>query len=254
VYYPGLLIAYLLASVLAPLLGIPYPLALILIALTWLARDRLDLPSIRRLFAGFSALGDARRQVAVNPADAEARFHLGSLLVERGRHAEALPHLEAALARLGKSAEAHHLLGRALLGAGRPAEAEASLRRALDLDPRFRQGDAHLALAEALQATSRPAEARDLLRGFFGDDTTSVEALTRMGLAAGAAGDHDGARRALVAAKAAYRGNPAFRRRRDRVWVIRARRGLGETVLADRLVLGLIVVAGILWYLWRLLG
>jgi tetratricopeptide (TPR) repeat protein len=252
-YYPGWLAAYLLASVLSGVLGIPYPIAFVLILASWLLRDRLRLPPLGRLLGGASALKEAQREAAVNPANAEAQSQAGLLLVERGRYEQALPYLRAALQRMSGSAEVNALLGSALLNTEGPEAALPYLRRAIEIDPRFRQGEAHLRLAEALERAGDPAEAHDLLMDFFGESTANVEALHRMGTAAAAAGHPDEARRCFLAAKEAYRTNPPFRRGRDRRWVMKARRALGEKLVADRLTLTVILAAGTLYYLWRLL-
>jgi adenylate cyclase len=78
----------------------------------------------------------ARRAVALDGADAEARSLLSNALMRRGDYEGALAEAERALATTPNLAHAHHILGAALIFSGRPTEGLAALERSIRLDPR----------------------------------------------------------------------------------------------------------------------
>ena len=78
----------------------------------------------------------ARRAVALDLADAEARQCLGFILRVHGDYDGALAELERAISLNPNLAGAHSELGAALIFAGRPKEGLAALQRSIRLDPR----------------------------------------------------------------------------------------------------------------------
>jgi adenylate cyclase len=78
----------------------------------------------------------ARRAVALDGADAEARSLLSGALRLRGDYEGALAEAERALATTPNLARAHHMLGAGLIFSGRPKEGLAALERSIRLDPR----------------------------------------------------------------------------------------------------------------------
>jgi adenylate cyclase len=78
----------------------------------------------------------ARRAVALDGADAEARVLLSTALWRRGDYEGALAEAERALATTPNLASAHHQLGATLIFSGRPKEGLAALERSIRLDPR----------------------------------------------------------------------------------------------------------------------
>jgi adenylate cyclase len=78
----------------------------------------------------------ARRAVAIDGADAEARSGLATALRQRGDYAGALAEAQRALATAPNLAYAHHELGATLIFSGRPKEGLAALERSIRLDPR----------------------------------------------------------------------------------------------------------------------
>jgi adenylate cyclase len=78
----------------------------------------------------------ARRALALDGADAEARSLLGRALRLRGDYEGALAEAERALATTPNLAHAHHTLGTTLIFSGRPREGLAALERSIRLDPR----------------------------------------------------------------------------------------------------------------------
>jgi adenylate cyclase len=83
-----------------------------------------------------SAEALARRAVALDGADAEARSLLGHVLWRRGDYEGALAEAERALAIAPNLAFAHQTLGATLIFSGRPKEGVAALERSIRLDPR----------------------------------------------------------------------------------------------------------------------
>jgi adenylate cyclase len=78
----------------------------------------------------------ARRAVALNGADAEARSLLANALWVRADYEGALAEAERALAMTPNLATAHHVLGTTLIFSGRPKEGVAALEQSIRLDPR----------------------------------------------------------------------------------------------------------------------
>jgi adenylate cyclase len=84
----------------------------------------------------------ARRAIALDGADAEARACLSSVFLGRGDWEGALVEAERALAMTPNLASAHGALGATLTFSGRPKEGLASLATCIRLDP----CDPHLAV------------------------------------------------------------------------------------------------------------
>jgi adenylate cyclase len=78
----------------------------------------------------------ARRAVALDGADAEARSRLAIALHSRGDHQGALVEAERALATSPNLADAHGALGVVLTFSGRPKEGLSALKTCIRLDPR----------------------------------------------------------------------------------------------------------------------
>jgi len=93
--------------------------------------QKLDLPSAQR-----SAEALARRAVALDGADAEARSCLGWALHSRGEADGALAEIERALSMSPNLAIAHGHRGATLIFAGRPKEGLKALETCIRLDPR----------------------------------------------------------------------------------------------------------------------
>jgi adenylate cyclase len=83
-----------------------------------------------------SAEALARRAVALDGADAEARSALGRTLWVKGDYEGARTEAERALATSPNLADAHGTLAAALIFAGRPREGLVALERSLRLEPR----------------------------------------------------------------------------------------------------------------------
>ena len=84
--------------------------------------------------------------IRANPADADARLLLGSVLMEQGARAESILQLKEAVRLRPQSAEAQNALGEALNNFGDPKEARVPFEKAVQLDPGFGQTRVNLGL------------------------------------------------------------------------------------------------------------
>src|SRR5258708_2155032 len=103
-----------------------------------------------------------RRALELQPTIGEARFHLATLLRERGNLDGALNMCRRVIALAPRRAEAHNDLGAALKDKGQLAEAIASFQQALEIRP-----DHVVALVNcggALMERGEPAAARELFQ------------------------------------------------------------------------------------------
>jgi adenylate cyclase len=80
----------------------------------------------------------ARRAVALDGADAEARSALANTLWRRGDYEGALAEAERALDTAPNLAHAHHMVGVILIHSGRPKEGLVAIERSVRLNPRER--------------------------------------------------------------------------------------------------------------------
>jgi len=90
----------------------------------------------------------ARHNLQNNPADFEAHYNLGAMLLRQGKAAEAIPEYEAALRVRPQDTTANNALGAALIASGQPDRAAAYLRTAAQSAPEY--FDAHYNLGNAL--------------------------------------------------------------------------------------------------------
>jgi tetratricopeptide (TPR) repeat protein len=105
-----------------------------------------------------------RKQVAVNPNNADAHRRLGDGYVRLGRPAEALTEYLAALLVDRRNVLSHVGIAQLQLREGRPAEAVRAARSVLALDPA--QKEARYALATSLTRLGQTEEARLELAAF----------------------------------------------------------------------------------------
>src|SRR4029077_9088763 len=112
----------------------------------------------------------ARRAVALDGGDAEARSRLAIALNSRGDHQGAQAAAERALAICPYFADAHRALGVVLIYSGRPKEGLAALKTCIRLDPRAqflnRLGQVALALYFCREYAAAVEAARDAIRSY----------------------------------------------------------------------------------------
>lgn len=100
-----------------------------------------------------------RRRLENDPANADAHFSLGSLLLSRKDYTAAIPHLEEALRINPDQPLALNNLGAALQSAGRLTDAAARFEQALRLDPGYASARFNLANVLAAEGKWKEAEA-----------------------------------------------------------------------------------------------
>ena len=110
----------------------------------WLTAKRLNFKHAGLPETLSSAVALARRAVALDGADAEARSHLCYALYRSGDYEGALAEAERALAMTPNLAHAHHMLGATLIFSGQLKEGLAALERSVRLDPRGPRSAARL--------------------------------------------------------------------------------------------------------------
>src|SRR5262249_50026734 len=168
--------------------------------------------------------GARRGAAGVTPGGGGARRNLAMIWLEKRRPLRALPLIEQALERDRESIELQYLRGVALLDARRYAEAADALLAVARREPGFRQGEPSLRAADARGALGRWPDAEQHLADYVDTvNQSSVEGWYRLWSARRAQGNAAGAREALRHAQDAYRGSPAFHRRRQVGWYLRAR-------------------------------
>lgn len=98
-----------------------------------------------------------------NPADADARLLLGSILAEDGERSESIAQLTEAVRLRPQSAETRNALGEALNGFAETKTARGAFEKAVALDPAFAQAHVNLGLI-LVQAGEFAAAAKHLDR------------------------------------------------------------------------------------------
>jgi tetratricopeptide (TPR) repeat protein len=117
--------------------------------------------SLRRSEEARKALMEAVRRT---PADDEASYFLGALLVNENLPSEALPYLEKSRTARPDFWGSYYYLGKAALAGGKAPKAVVLLERAAALDPK--QSSVWYVLARALKAAGRSAEATEATKRF----------------------------------------------------------------------------------------
>lgn len=196
------------------------PLALLVIPVALVARRLLPDPIL--WLRHLRRIRSLSVDIASNASNAAARRSLAMVWLELRRPARALPLLDQALERVPGDVELTFLRGQALLGARRHAEALEAFLAVLAREPRLRYGEAYLRGADALIALERWDEAEEGLAHFVVVNRSSVEGRVKLARVRRARGDRPGSAAAVAEAKAAYRDSPAFHRRRQLWWYLRA--------------------------------
>jgi tetratricopeptide (TPR) repeat protein len=216
--------SYYLFWILAPVVAslfLSHPIILLAIPVALVARRWLPDPWLAIKHAGRIRALDA--DVRANAENVTARRNLAVIYLEKRRPGRALGLLDQALLRDKESLELHFLRGVALLRLKKYEDAVTPLVEVCQRDPKFRYGEAYLRAADALSSLGRWEDAVDALERFTEVNKSSVEGCYKLGLARRAAGDLEGAKKALAEARQVYRDSPAFHRRKQFGWYLRAK-------------------------------
>jgi tetratricopeptide (TPR) repeat protein len=140
----------------------------------------------------------SREALAIDPADACARFSLGYALGKCGDAVGAEAAFRAAIAADPQKADAHSNLGVLLSERGDKAGAEAAYRAAIAADPQ--KADAHSNLGVLLNERGDKAGAEAAYRAVIAADPQHAAAHCNLGVVLGERGDLAGAARLFAAA------------------------------------------------------
>ena len=152
---------------------------------------------------------------------------LGDILFQQGKLAEAEACYRAAMERDPQDLDTRSHLGQCLLRQKRPAEARPLLEAVVAGDPRHEYGHTLMALAETLAAMDDTEEAIAVWERVT-DQHSYPRAKVQLAELYLKKGQRDPACAQLEEVLADDPHAPAFQRRRDRVWINRARRLLAR--------------------------
>jgi len=154
-------------------------------------------------------------------------FQLGDLYFQRGRYAEAEKSYRAALERDARDIDARAHLGQCLLRLKRPAEARPLLEGVMNEKPEHDYGYTMMALAETLTLLGEADNAL-LYWQHITQNHSYPRAKVQLAELYAAKNQPEAARAELKDVLSDDRHAPAFQRRRDRVWIARARQLMGQ--------------------------
>ena len=154
-------------------------------------------------------------------------FQLGDLYFQRGRYAEAEKSYRAALERDARDIDARAHLGQCLLRLKRPAEARLLLEGVMNEKPEHDYGYTMMALAETLTLLGEADNAL-LYWQHITQNHSYPRAKVQLAELYAAKNQPEAARAELKDVLSDDRHAPAFQRRRDRVWIARARQLMGQ--------------------------
>ncbi len=201
-------------------------LALLVIVALYFFFDRRFvglLPDFSAPFRMRREIARLKREVMLNPHNAEALSDLGRDLVRMGKDREVVAFLERALPRMREIAETRFYLGLGCLRLGNLKKAEEHLQAVLKIDPRYGYGEAWLRLGDLKVLEKDLAGALESYQVFAGIHTSSSEGFFKMGEVCQGLGDPEKAKEYYSKALNAMRGSPPHKKRIDRPWFWKAR-------------------------------
>ncbi|MDX1764090.1 MAG: tetratricopeptide repeat protein, partial [bacterium] len=164
-----------------------------------------------------------KREVMLNPHNAQAQSDLGRNLVRVKRYQEGISCLEEAVGKMSDIPETRFYLGVGYLNVGELEKARTHLEAAIELDPRYGYGEAYLRLGDLNMLEKNLDSALASYEAFTGIHTSSSEGYYKLGEVWLARGDAGKARDQMKKAVAAFRGSPPHKKRIDRPWYWKAR-------------------------------
>ena len=213
---------FVVPAVLAAISEHPSILVVVLIALV----ARRWIPDPYLFFKHASRVNALKTQIKLNAANSHARTQLAEIWLSKRRPRRAVPLLEQALERDRDSAELRYLLGLARVRAGLAAAAIEPLTEAVTREPKLRYGHAWLALGDAYFAVGRIDDAVDAFQRASKINSSSLEIYTKLAHALEKKPDLAAAKRVRHEALETYRVLPAYQRRNQLGWWLRAKLAL----------------------------
>jgi predicted Zn-dependent protease len=163
-----------------------------------------------------------KSQIAVNPSNVTARRDLARIYIARLQPGAARALLDEARARHPDDPELLFLTGLARLRCGDAEGGLDPLVRAVEIEPRLLYGEPFRVAAEALVKLGRLEEAEDALDRFVRINSSTVEGYTRLARVRHDRGNMAGAQEAIGEALQTFAQMPAYQRRKQVGWWLRA--------------------------------
>lgn len=208
-------------------------LALLIVLALWFFLDRRFIGLIPDFSGPFRTRREIRRlkrEVMLNPHNAQALSDLGRDLIKMKRHQEGIQYLEKATEKMSDIAETQFYLGVGYLNLNRLEQAGAHLEKAIALDPRFGYGEAHLRLGDVRKSQNDLDGALAGYEAFTAIHTSSSEGFYKIGEVCLQRGDRQRARESFQNAVNAFRGSPSHKKRIDRPWFWKAKARLSRNL------------------------
>lgn len=190
------------------------------IVLFFLMRPFLPDPVV--LWRSWGQIQSLNAQIEANPANVKARRELAMVWLERLRPGRALELLDEARQRFPEDAELLYLTGLARLRCGDAEGALDPLVKAVEVDPKLRLGDPYFAAAEALMSLGRMEEAEDALERYIDANSSSIQGYILLADVREKLGRKDDANTAIAEALDTWKKLPAFRKKGQWSWWLRA--------------------------------
>lgn len=150
-------------------------------------------------------------------------IQLGSLYLRQGRVTRAIPLLEKALEREPETTETRYRLGIAYLERHRYEEAAALLEQVHATSPAYDYGSAYLRLAEAQTRLNNTSRAREVYEAMLKFYPGQPECCYQLGILLAQASEKERATKMMREVVFTLRHSPAFQRRRNGHWGVKAR-------------------------------
>lgn len=164
---------------------------------------------------------------------AHHHLELGDICYQQGRLDKALACYQKALERDSEDKDIRSHLGQCLLRLNRPKEARPLLEKVCSEEPNHDYGHSLMALAETLMALEEKDAAIKIWKQVLESHSYS-RARVQLSELYFAKGESDSARAELREVVADDANAPDFQRKRDRVWIKRARRLLKAVPVQER--------------------
>jgi tetratricopeptide (TPR) repeat protein len=198
-----------------------HPSALILVVVGLVARRWLPDPYLALKHS--ARIRKLAVEAGTNPGNVTARRDLAAIWLEKRRPQRALPLLDQALERDPGSVELLFLRGMAELYSKCPERALEAFLAVVHTTPGFRYGEGYLRAADALVEMNRLDDAEEALDRYLKVNSSSIEALFKLARVRTARKDEAGAEKARKDLRDVWHLLPAFQRRNQRGWYLRAR-------------------------------
>ncbi|MBK8169060.1 MAG: tetratricopeptide repeat protein [Sandaracinaceae bacterium] len=204
--------------------GLRYPWLLGAVVVFWVFRKWIPDPFV--YVRTFGLIRKLRMQIEANTANVPARRDLARIYLERRRPRAALKLLDEARQRDPKSAELLHLTGLARYRLGDFDGALAPLGDAVAEDARIGFGEPYLIAGDALMGLDRWEDAAEAYQHFVATNGSSIEGYVKLARARRRMRDDEGTKKAIAEAARTWAQIPAYRRRGQLRWWLRAWSGI----------------------------